>query len=197
MDSKAPIHLEDAGLELPAQRITTSCEWENVALDRSVREQVEDIAERVRERRAHGNPARSGIRALFVGPSGTGKTLAACLLGKATGLSVYRIDLAEVAAKYSGETEKNLAGLFERAQRQDWILYFDEADALFGKRTEVQDANDRLANQQLSDLLQRIEDFPGIVILATTLRSHLEEDFARRLQSILHFHLPDASERRT
>jgi len=189
MDAKAPIHLEDAGLEIPAQRISTSCEWQDVALDSSVREQIEDLAKRVHE--------RPGVRALFSGESGTGKTLAACLLGKATGLPVVRIDLAEVVAKHTGETEKNLAVLLDRAQGEGWILYFDEADALFGKRTEAREANDRFANQQIAYLLQRIEEFPGIVILATNLPSHLDEAFARRLQTILHFHLPGAGERQT
>lgn len=197
MDKKAPIHLEDAGLELPVQRMTTPYEWEDVALDRSVREQIEGLAERVKEMRAQGSLAKTGVRALFSGASGTGKTLAASLLGKATGLPVYRIDLAAVVSKWIGETEKNLASLFDSAEREDWILYFDEADALFGKRTEAHNANDRAANQQVSYLLQRIEDFPGIVILATNLGSHLDEAFARRLQSIIRFHLPDADERRT
>jgi SpoVK/Ycf46/Vps4 family AAA+-type ATPase len=188
---KAPIHLEDAGLDIPAQRITTSHDWDDVALDPSIRRQVEDIVPRAKER------SPTGFRALFSGPSGTGKTLAAALLGKATGLPVYRIDLEEVVSKWIGETEKNLAILFDRARQEDWILYFDEADALFGKRTEARDANDRAANQQVAYLLQRIEDFPGIVILATHLRSNLDEAFARRLQSIIRFHLPDAEPRRT
>jgi len=191
VDKKAPIHLEDAGLDLPAQRMTTSCGWEDVALDRSIRRQVEDIVPRAKE----GRPA--GFRALFSGPSGSGKTLAAALLGKSTGLPVYRIDLEEVVSKWIGETEKNLAILFSRAQEEGWILYFDEADALFGKRTEAREANDRAANQQVAYLLQRIEDFPGIVILATNLRAHLDEAFARRFQSIIRFHLPDAEPRRT
>jgi|SRR6185295_18058263 len=183
---KAPIHLEDAGLELPAHRITTSCEWEDVALDQSIRQQAGDIASRLKERHP------SGFRALFSGPPGTGKTLTACLLGKDVGLPVYRIDLSQVVSQWSGETEKNLNSLFERAQHEDWILFFDEADALFGKRTETRNANDRAANQQIAYLLQRMEDFPGIVILATNLRSNLDEAFARRLQSIIQFHLPDA-----
>jgi SpoVK/Ycf46/Vps4 family AAA+-type ATPase len=191
LDRKAPIHLEDAGLDLPAQRMTTSCDWEEVALERSVQRQIEDVASRIKE----GHP--SGFRALFSGPSGSGKTLAAALLGKATGLPVYRVDVAEVVSQWIGETEKNLAGLFARAQREGWILYFDEADALFGKRTETRNANDRAANQQVAYVLQRIEDFPGIVILATNLPSHLDEAFARRFQAIIHFPLPDAEPRRT
>jgi SpoVK/Ycf46/Vps4 family AAA+-type ATPase len=139
---------------------------------------------------------KPGFRTLFYGPPGTGKTLTASLLGKTTGLSVYRIDLSKVVSKYIGETEKNLASLFDYAQNQNWILFFDEADSLFGKRTESRNANDRAANQQISYLLQRIEDFPGVVILATNLRSHLDEAFARRFQSMIHFPMPSVEQRR-
>ncbi len=190
MDKKAPIHLEDAGLDFPAQRMTTHCEWDDVALDPSLRRQIEDVVSLAEEMRP------SGFRALFSGPSGTGKSLASCLLAKAARKEVYRVDLSQVASNFTGETEKSLDGLFEHARQRDWILYFDEADAIFGRRTEARDANDRAANQQIAYLLQRIEDFPGIVILATNLQSHLDEAFARRLQAILHFHLPDAEPRR-
>jgi SpoVK/Ycf46/Vps4 family AAA+-type ATPase len=186
MEKMAPIHLEDAGLDIPAQRITTSCEWEDVALDPSIRQQVEDIVARAEEMHP------PGFRVLFSGPSGTGKALTACLLGKKAGRPVVRIDLAAIAAEWADEMENSLAGLFEQAQREGWILYFDEADALFGKRTESRNATDRDANQQIAYLLQRIEDFPGIVILVTNLRSHLDESFARRFQAFVRFHLPDA-----
>ena len=109
---------------------------------------------------------------------------------------MYRIDLSKVVSKYIGETEKNLAGLFDRAQHHQWILFFDEADSLFGKRTESRTSNDRYANQQVSYLLQRIEDFPGIVILATNARSFLDEAFSRRFQSIVHFSMPAPEQRR-
>lgn len=186
MDARAPIHIDDAGLEFPAQRMTTPYAWEDVAFDRSIREKIEDIAARIKEK------PKTGFRALFSGPPGTGKTLAACLLGKETGLPLFRID-----SKWIGETEENLRRVLDHSQNQDSILFFDEADALFGKRTEAHSANDRAANQQVAYLLQRIEDFPGIVILATNLQSHLDEAFARRLQSIIRFHLPDAEPRRT
>jgi SpoVK/Ycf46/Vps4 family AAA+-type ATPase len=132
---------------------------------------------------------------LFYGPPGTGKTLTASLLGKATEQPVYRIDLSKVVSKYIGETEKNLASLFDRAQNQRWILFFDEADALFGKRTESRNANDRAANQQVSYLLQRIEDFPGLVVLASNQRGHLDEAFSRRFQSIVLFRMPSVEQR--
>jgi len=138
---------------------------------------------------------KPGFRALFHGRPGTGKTLAACLLGKATGLPVSRIDLAKVVSKYIGETEKNLASLFDHAQHQNWILFFDEADSLFGKRTESRNSNDRAANQQVSYLLQRIEDFSGTCLLATNQRTYLDEAFARRFQAMVHFGMPDAQQR--
>ena len=125
---------------------------------------------------------RPGCRALFFGPPGTGKTLTATVLGKATGRQVYKVDLSMVVSKYIGETEKNLAGLFDRAEHKDWILFFDEADALFGKRTQVRDAHDRYANQEVSFLLQRIETYNGLVILASNLASHVDEAFARRFE---------------
>lgn len=187
--------------EFPAQRLSTPYEWSDLVLDDGTLDEVEDILAWARHRRTLlddwglGRRLKAGFRALFHGPPGTGKTLTAALLGKATNLAVYRIDLSKVVSKYIGETEKNLASLFDHAEHRDWILFFDEADSLFGKRTESRNANDRAANQQVSYLLQRIEDFPGIVILATNLRSHLDEAFARRFQAIIHFPLPNATER--
>jgi SpoVK/Ycf46/Vps4 family AAA+-type ATPase len=133
---------------------------------------------------------RPGCRALFFGPPGTGKTLTATVLGKATGRQVYKVDLSMVVSKYIGETEKNLAGPFDRAEHKDWILFFDEADALFGKRTQVRDAHDRYANQEVSFLLQRIETYHGLVILASNLASHVDEAFARRFGHLVHFPMP-------
>jgi len=104
---------------------------------------------------------KPGFRSLFYGPPGTGKTFTASLLGKSTGLDVYRIDLSLVVSKYIGETEKNLSTVFDQAERNDWILFFDEADALFGKRTQVSSSHDRYANQEVAYLLQRVEDFCG------------------------------------
>jgi hypothetical protein len=187
--------------EFPAQRITTLYEWNDLVLDPATRQEIEDIVIWMRHEDLLMNDwllrkrIKPGFRALFYGPPGTGKTLTAGLLGQATGLSVYRIDLSKVVSKYIGETEKNLASLFDHAQHQKWILFFDEADSLFGKRTESRNANDRAANQQVSYLLQRIEDFPGVVILATNARSHLDDAFARRFQSMIHFPLPNFEQR--
>ena len=135
-----------------------------------------------------------GYRALFFGPPGTGKTLCANLLGKEFRKYVFRVDLSSLVSKYIGETEKNLARLFDEAEYKNWILFFDEADALFGKRTQVKDAHDRYANQEVSYLMQRIETFEGLVILASNLKANIDEAFARRFQSIVYFPYPSPDE---
>jgi hypothetical protein len=139
---------------------------------------------------------RPGVRALLYGPSGTGKTLAVGWLATRLGLPLYRVDLASVTSKYIGETEKNLAQLFARAEHAEVVLMFDEADALFGKRTEVKDANDRYANAQTNYLLQRIESFEGITILTSNSRARFDSAFTRRLDTIIEFPLPAPDERR-
>ena len=192
---------QDASAALPAQRITTPLAWEDLVLDARVRDEIDMIARWVRhsstllESWGLQRRLKPGYRSLFYGPPGTGKTLAACLLAKTAGLAVYRVDLARAASGWIGETEKNLAALFDYAAAHDWILFFDEADVLFGKRTESRSANDCAHNQQVAYLLQRIEDYPGIVILETNLRSHMDEAFVRRLQSVIHFAMPDAEQR--
>jgi SpoVK/Ycf46/Vps4 family AAA+-type ATPase len=117
------------------------------------------------------------------------------LLGKQTGRDVFRIDLSRVISKYIGETEKNLSRLFDKAEHKDWILFFDEADALFGKRTDIRDAHDKYANQEAAYLLQRIEAYNGLVILASNQRANIDEAFVRRFQSIIHFPMPRPEER--
>ena len=125
----------------------------------------------------------SGVRILFTtGSSGTGKTLAASYLATRLSLPLYRVDLASITSKYIGETEKNLSKVFAKAENKDWILFFDEADALFGKRTSVSDAHDKFANQEAGYLLQRIEDYEGLVILASNRKDSFEEEFTRRLK---------------
>lgn len=187
--------------EFPAQRITTPYEWKDLVLDHATGEDVDEIVRWARHQRelldgwGLRKRLKPGFRSLFFGPPGTGKTLTATLLGKATGMDVYRIDLSRVISKYIGETEKNLACVMDMAEHGEWILFFDEADALFGRRTDSRTANDRAANQQVAYLLQRIEDFPGIVLLATNQRSHLDEAFARRFQSMVHFGMPGPEQR--
>jgi hypothetical protein len=185
----------------PAQRITTRLAWSDLILPGHVMEEVEEIRAWIEHRHTllHGwgleRHVKPGFRSLFYGPPGTGKTLTASLLGKTTALDVYRVDLSLVVSKYIGETEKNLASVFDQAERNDWILFFDEADALFGKRTQASSAHDRYANQEVAYLLQRVEDFRGVVILASNLKGNIDEAFARRFQSMIYFPLPGPDER--
>ena len=137
----------------------------------------------------------SGLTVLFYGPPGTGKTMAAEVLSRTLNLPMYRIDLSQVVNKYIGETEKNLKKIFDAAEMSDCILFFDEADALFGKRTEVKDAHDRFANIEISYLLERMERFKGLAILATNRKKDLDEAFMRRLRYVVNFPLPGRSER--
>jgi SpoVK/Ycf46/Vps4 family AAA+-type ATPase len=170
----------------------------------SLSRDLADLVERCRRREGlvdRFGPAlkaryRPGVRALLVGPSGTGKTLAASFVASRLGLPLYRVDLSAITSKYIGETEKNLAQLFARAEHAEVILLFDEADSLFGKRTEVKDANDRYANQQTNYLLQRIETFEGIAVLTSNSRSRFDSAFTRRLDAIVEFPLPAPLERR-
>ena len=137
-----------------------------------------------------------GMMALFAGPSGTGKTMAADILAGALGLDLYRIDLSGVVSKYIGETEKNLQHIFNEAETSNAILFFDEADALFGKRSEVKDAHDRYANIETAYLLQKMEDYAGVVILATNLKMNLDEAFMRRMHFVVDFPMPEVDDRR-
>ena len=137
----------------------------------------------------------TGTIALFSGPSGTGKTLAAHVIARSLRLDLYRIDLSAVVSKYIGETEKNLERVLSAAERSNALLLFDEADALFGKRSEVSDAHDRYANIEIAFLLQRIEAFDGVLLLATNLPGNLDDAFSRRLQFHLEFPLPDRTAR--
>ena len=128
-------------------------------------------------------------RILFIGVPGTGKKTLASLIGQQSGKEVYRIDLSMVVSKYIGETEKNFKKIFDAAENKNWILFFDEADALFGKRTNVRDAHDRYANQEIAYLLQRMENYNGLVILATNMKNNIDEAFKRRFQTIISFPL--------
>ena len=189
------------GVQFPAQLIETGLEWGDLVLHPGTREQVSEIEAWIEHgptlmgQWGMGRVLRPGYRCLFYGPPGTGKTMTAMLIGKATGRPVYRVDLSLVVSKYIGETEKNLARVFDGAQTRGWILFFDEADALFGKRGESKDAHDRYANQEVSFLLQRVETFDGIAILASNLRDNIDQAFARRFEAVIHFPVPRAEER--
>jgi SpoVK/Ycf46/Vps4 family AAA+-type ATPase len=136
-----------------------------------------------------------GLRVLFAGGSGTGKTMTAGVISRELGLDLYKIDLSGVVSKYIGETEKNLDRIFRAAHAGNAVLFFDEADALFGRRSEVKDAHDRYANLEVAYLLQRVEEHDGIVILATNARKNIDEAFARRMHYVVEFPLPDETHR--
>lgn len=185
----------------PAAIIETQLEWEDLILQEDVLDEIMEIQTWLEHSHTlmhdWGLAAKlkPGYRVMFYGPPGTGKTLTASLLGKYTGRDVYRVDLSMVVSKYIGETEKNLSRLFDKAKNKDWILFFDEADSVFGKRTSVRDAHDKYANQEVSYLLQRIEAHPGLVILASNLRNNMDSAFTRRFQTIVEFQSPGINER--
>jgi len=171
--------------------LDTERSWQELALDKETLTQVEEIKNRLKQSafvkrgKSLARKLKPGYRVLFYGPGGTGKTSTAALIGKELNKEVYKIDLSQVVSKYIGETEKNLELVFASAKDKDWILFFDEADALFGKRTEVKDAHDRYANQEVSYLLQRMEEYNGLTILATNMKSNIDPAFTRRFNAIL------------
>jgi SpoVK/Ycf46/Vps4 family AAA+-type ATPase len=187
-----------------AQWITPHYTWHDIVLPADRMEQLREIANQVRYRavvyEAWGFERKvasgRGLAVLFAGPSGTGKTMAADVLAHDLGLDLYKIDLSTVVSKYIGETEKNLARIFAEAATSNAVLFFDEADALFGKRSQVRDAHDRYANLEISYLLQRMEEHEGVVILATNLRKNLDDAFVRRLHVAIEFPVPNIEDRR-
>ncbi len=189
------------GPDFPAKSVNTLMGWEDLVIADKTRQQLEDIRTWLRynatliDQWEMHRVIKPGYRVLFYGPPGTGKTLTATLLGKEFSREVFRIDLSQVVSKYIGETEKNLEKIFQRAENRDWILFFDEADALFGKRSNVQSAHDRYANQEIAYLLQRVEDFPGLVILASNFKNHIDKAFMRRFNAVVHFPMPGTAER--
>lgn len=187
-----------------AQPITDEIPDQALVLSKSVNQELQQLVARCRAREDLDESLgitikaryHQGVRCLMIGPSGTGKTLAASWLATRLGLPLYRVDLAAVVSKYIGETEKNLAALLARAEHSEIVLLFDEADSLFGKRTEVKDSNDRFANSQTNYLLQRIEFYRGIVLLTSNSRDRFDSAFTRRLDKIVEFPLPNPRERR-
>ena len=186
-----------------ARRVDPRYGWDDIVLPADGMAQLKEICARARHQatvlekwgfgRKHAR--RAGLTALFAGQPGTGKTMAAEIISGALGLELYRIDLAAVVSKYIGETEKNLERIFRAADQGDAVLLFDEADALFGKRSEVRDAHDRYANVEIAYLLQRLEAYDGLAILTTNLRGNMDDAFVRRLDFVLEFPMPDEPER--
>ena len=191
-------------LAIVAQKVESGYTWKDIVLAEDALTQLQEICQRVVYRHTvfdqwgfssklfHGR----GVTVLFAGSSGTGKTLAAGIVANELKLDLYKIDLSGVVSKYIGETEKNLDRIFRAATAANAILFFDEADALFGKRSEVRDSHDRYANLEISYLLQKMEEFEGIAILATNLRQNLDEAFIRRLAFTIHFPFPEVEDRR-
>jgi SpoVK/Ycf46/Vps4 family AAA+-type ATPase len=186
-----------------AQRIETSASWEDLVLPEMQLQTLQTVIAHVRQRVkvyegwgfAKKGARGLGISALFAGPSGTGKTTAAEVMAKELNLDLYRIDLSSVVSKYIGETEKNLRRVFDAAEGGGAILLFDEADALFGKRSDVKDSHDRHANIEVSYLLQRMEAYRGLAILTTNLKGALDTAFLRRIRFVVQFPFPDAAQR--
>jgi SpoVK/Ycf46/Vps4 family AAA+-type ATPase len=186
-----------------AQHIPTVATWDDLVLPDKELQVLQTLAAQVRQRATvyehWGFAAKSqrglGISALFAGASGTGKTLAAEVIAQELHLDLYRIDLSATISKYIGETEKNLRQIFDAAETGGAVLLFDEADALFGKRSEVSDARDRYANMEVAYLLQRVEAYRGLAILTTNLKDSIDQAFLRRIRFIVSFPFPDASQR--
>jgi ATPase family associated with various cellular activities (AAA) len=185
-----------------ATRIRPSRTWDDLVLDAGRRERVEEVAIRCRQRRrvfdnwGLAPQPSTGVVALFAGPSGTGKTLAAEVIAADLGVEVYKVDLANLVSKYIGDTEKNLSAVFDAAEASSVALFFDEADALLGKRSAVSDAHDRYANIEVAYLLQRLERYDGLAIMATNLLRNIDPAFLRRIHVIVEFPIPEAPERR-
>jgi SpoVK/Ycf46/Vps4 family AAA+-type ATPase len=187
-----------------AVKINPHYAWDDIVLPDDQMAQLREIYDQVQHRAlvydAWGFDSKlamgKGLSILFAGPPGTGKTMAADVLARALGLDLYKIDLSTVVSKYIGETEKNLARIFAEAATSNAILFFDEADALFGKRTQVRDAHDRYANIEISYLLQKMEEYEGVVVLATNLRKNMDEAFVRRLHVVVEFPMPSEADRR-
>ncbi|MDV3002602.1 MAG: ATP-dependent zinc metalloprotease FtsH (plasmid) [Chroococcopsis gigantea SAG 12.99] len=182
-----------------ARKVDPKCTWREIILPPDALGQLQGVCNQAKYRRKiydeWGFSGRfslgKGLNVLFCGPPGTGKTLAAEVIAQDLGIDLYRIDLSRVVSKYIGETEKNLDRIFGAASMANAILFFDEADALFGKRSEVKEAHDRYANIEVGYLLQKMEEYEGIAILATNLRQNLDDAFIRRLQFIITFPFPD------
>ncbi len=187
-----------------AVKVPCMFSWEDLVLDEGTMRRLQELCNLIYYQEVTGiqwgfyekRPYGNGLCAMFYGPPGTGKTMAAQVVAHELGMELYRVDLSQMNSKYIGETQKNLHQLFENAKEMNVILFFDEADALFSKRTNVKDATDRHANGEVAYLLQRLEAYEGITILATNLKNQLDDAFRRRIRRIIHFQLPDFETRK-
>lgn len=195
-------HKPDFSRSFPARLTTTQLTWDDLVLGHEAMDQISAITTWLRHAQTLlqdwrlATVVQPGYRALFYGPPGTGKAFAAALIGQAANADVYRVDLSMVVSKFIGETEANLSRVFDQAEQRQWILFFDEAEALFGKRTATNSEHDHFAAHQVSYLQQRMADFPGTVIFSANLNSTIDDGFARRFQSLVYFPMPDAAQRR-
>jgi SpoVK/Ycf46/Vps4 family AAA+-type ATPase len=197
-------HASASGLSELAVALDAPFVWDDLVLPQRPQALLRSISSFLRHRDLvlsewgyERTVARSqGLNVLFAGESGTGKTMAAQVLARELGLDIYRIDLAATVSKYIGETEKNLDRIFAAAEGSNAILFFDEADALFGRRSEVRDSHDRYANIEVAYLLQRMDSYPGAVVLATNFRQNMDDAFLRRLDFVIDFPFPEADDRR-
>jgi hypothetical protein len=200
---RAVRRLAGGQIDALARRIRPTRGWDDIVLSSDRKQLLREIVDRYRHADAvydewgfSASPSRGQV-ALFSGPSGTGKTLAAEIVAGQLGLDLFKLDLSAVVSKYIGETEKNLDEVFDAARAGNVVLFFDEADALFGKRSEVRDARDRYANIEVSYLLQRLEAYDGVVTLATNFEKNIDEAFLRRLHIRIEFTIPDEAERKS
>jgi SpoVK/Ycf46/Vps4 family AAA+-type ATPase len=183
-----------------AKKLNTQLKWADLILSPAILEEIGLVKTWIEKRdqlleiETLTKRVKPGFTGLFSGASGTGKTMTVSLIGKETGSKVYRIDLLQVLSKYIGETEKNLSRLFDTAEQKGWILFFDEADALFGKRTNVKDAHDRYASQKVSYLLQKVEEFSGLAIFSFS-EDSIDDAFLNRMQFVIEFQRPGTEER--
>ena len=195
-------YLPEFSKDFPADLLKTSLTKEDLILPKNILTEVNELIFWIqneaifRENKHLQKWIRPGFRALFYGPPGTGKSLTATLIGQETDRPVYRIDLSNMVSKYIGETQKNLAKVFDLGERNNWILFFDECDALLGSRSNTGAANERGANQEIAYLLQRIENYDGVILLATNLKENIDDAFLRRFEVSIKFDVPDAATRK-
>lgn len=190
-------YLPEYSKDFPAELLETSLKKQDLILSKTIFNEVNELIywiqhETIFQQNKHLQKwIRSGFRALFYGPPGTGKSLTATLIGQETNRPVYRIDLSNMISKYIGETQKNLAKVFDRGEKNNWILFFDECDAILGSRSNTGTANERGANQEIAYLLQRIENYKGVILLATNIKENIDEAFLRRFEVSIQFAIPD------
>lgn len=196
------IYLPEYSKDFPAELLETQLTKQDLILPKTILNEVNELIywvqhEDVFQQNNHLQKwIRPGFRALFYGPPGTGKSLTATLIGQETNRFVYRIDLSNMISKYIGETQKNLAKVFDRGEKNNWILFFDECDAILGSRSNNGSSNERGANQEIAYLLQRVENYKGIILLATNLKENIDEAFLRRFEVSIEFAIPDISTRK-